>query len=119
MKLIVAGSRTIVNYALVSMHIEEYVPRPSEIVCGMAEGVDMLGYRWAEKNGVWVERFPANWKKFGKRAGILRNREMAEYADALLAFWDGWSRGTRNMIECMTDIGKPCTVKRVLCTSRR
>ena len=68
------------------------------MVSGGAVGVDMAGEAWAEKNGIPVVRYVPSWSKHGLYAGILRNREMAQNADALLAIWDGKSRGTANMI---------------------
>lgn len=71
----------------------------TEIVSGTCEGVDQLGEEWAERHGIPVKRFPADWKKYGRRAGPLRNQTMASYADALIAIWDGKSKGTRSMID--------------------
>lgn len=72
----------------------------TEVVSGACkEGVDRLGEEWAGRKGIPVKRFPADWNQYGRRAGPLRNREMAKYADALIAIWDGESRGTRNMID--------------------
>jgi hypothetical protein len=68
------------------------------IISGTCRGADLLGEQYARENNLPVYRFPANWKKYGKTAGYLRNRKMAEKADALVAFWDGKSRGTANMI---------------------
>ena len=70
-----------------------------EIVCGGATGADTLGKRFAEELGYSVKMFPADWKKYGRRAGPVRNQQMGEYADALIAFWDGISHGTKNMID--------------------
>lgn len=58
-----------------------------------------MGEGWAKRKGIPVKRFPADWNQYGRRAGPLRNREMARYADALIAIWDGKSRGTRSMID--------------------
>ncbi len=71
----------------------------TEIVSGTCKGVDQLGEEWAGRKGIPVKRFPADWNQYGRRAGPLRNREMAKYADALIAIWDGESRGTKNMID--------------------
>lgn len=71
----------------------------TEVVSGTCKGVDQLGEEWAERKGIPVKKFPADWSKHGRRAGPLRNREMAKYADALIAIWDGKSRGTRSMID--------------------
>lgn len=66
--------------------------------CGVAKGVDLLGKQWAINNGVPVKMFPANWKLHGNKAGFIRNVEMANYANALIAIWDGESSGTKHMI---------------------
>lgn len=72
---------------------------PTEIFSGVASGPDQLGESWARERGVPIRRFYADWSIFGKSAGPIRNREMAENADALIAIWDGESRGTANMIK--------------------
>lgn len=75
----------------------------TEVVCGKAPGVDTLGEVWGISNNIHVESFPAKWRVYGKkRAGKVRNLEMAAYADALIAVWDGSSPGTRHMIEAAT-----------------
>ena len=66
---------------------------------GTARGVDRFGEQWAIENNVAIKRFPADWDTHGKRAGYLRNIQMDDYADALIAVWDGESRGTKHMIE--------------------
>lgn len=71
----------------------------SEVVSGCARGADTLGERWAHDNNIPVRRFPADWDTHGSRAGYLRNIQMAEYADALVAVWDGRSKGTGHMID--------------------
>lgn len=71
----------------------------TEIVSGMAKGADNLGVAWARFIGLPCAEFPADWEEHGRAAGPIRNAEMAEYADALVAFWDGKSRGTKNMID--------------------
>ncbi len=70
-----------------------------EVISGTASGADTLGERYAKENGYKLTRFPADWNKHGKKAGYIRNCEMADYAEALIAFWDGESKGTKNMIE--------------------
>lgn len=71
----------------------------TQVVCGMARGADMLGLRWANRMQIPVVRFPANWDLYGKSAGYRRNVQMAENADALIALWDGKSRGTGHMVD--------------------
>ena len=97
MKTIIAGGRDYqFNYAdhefLDSLII-------TEVVCGGATGADECGRQWALTEDIPVKMFQADWAKHGKAAGPIRNREMAEYADRLVAFWDGKSRGTKNMID--------------------
>lgn len=70
-----------------------------EVVCGLAVGADTLGKDWAKANDIHLVTFPAEWDKYGKAAGAIRNVEMADYADALVAFWDGKSKGTKHMIQ--------------------
>lgn len=79
----------------------------TEIVSGGARGVDRLGERWAKRQGISLRKFTADWAEYGKKAGILRNITMAEYADALIAFWDGRSRGTKHMISEAKRRGMP------------
>ena len=99
MKVIIAGSRDITNYNLLLKVIEKSKFEITEVVSGTARGVDKLGERYAEENNIPLKKFPADWNKYNKMAGYLRNKQMAEYADALIAIWDGESRGTKNMID--------------------
>ena len=100
MKLIVAGSRNYTDKRRVFDLLNRLHLNKSnlEIVSGLAAGPDTFGKQWAEVNDVPVHEFPADWKKYGKSAGYRRNEDMAKFADALLAFWDGESRGTMHMI---------------------
>lgn len=76
-----------------------------EIISGTANGADRLGEAFALKYGIEVKRFPAQWHKYGKSAGYVRNNIMAQYAaksdelGVLIAFWDGKSKGTKMMID--------------------
>jgi hypothetical protein len=97
-KVIVAGSREFQDYDLLARTLDK-VPRPFEVVCGMSAGGDKLGRRYAHHNDLPVKEFPADWESLGKRAGPIRNTQMGDYADALIAFWDGKSRGTAHMID--------------------
>ena len=99
MKTIIAGSRDITDYDIVVQAINNCGWNISEVVCGMAKGVDTLGKEYAQKHNLPIHYFPADWNKHGKTAGIIRNRQMAENSEALIAVWDGESRGTKNMID--------------------
>jgi hypothetical protein len=96
-KLIVAGSRSFNDYQLLKTKLDFYLSNLQhvEIVSGTARGADQLGERYAREKGFSIKRFPADWS-LGKVAGYLRNKEMAEYANGLVAFWDGKSRGDEN-----------------------
>jgi len=107
MKVIVAGSRSITDATVVAKAIADSGFEVTELVCGRARGVDTLGEQWAFKNRVPVRLFHAGWDRYGRSAGIMRNLQMAVYADALVAIWDGSSPGTRNMIDTMKCLGKP------------
>lgn len=71
----------------------------TKVISGTAQGVDTLGEYWAIENSIPLWRFPADWNQYGKRAGYLRNQQMADVADALIAIWDGESKGTKHMID--------------------
>ena len=98
MRTIIAGSRTIKKFSLVEHAIIDSGFDISEVVSGEARGVDTIGEAWAAKNAIPIKCFPADWQRFGKAAGPKRNEAMAAYADALIAVWDGKSRGTASMI---------------------
>lgn len=98
MKLIIAGSRDITDYKILLEAIRYYKVKPTEIVCGKARGVDTLGEEFGKRNNIPIKYFPADWS-LGNSAGHIRNRQMGDYADALLAIWDGKSRGTKGMID--------------------
>lgn len=78
----------------------------TEIVSGGAKGIDKAGERFASKYELPLKRISANWEKLGKKAGFIRNVEMANYADSLLAIWDGKSKGTEHMINTMNKLKK-------------
>lgn len=82
------------------------------IVSGGCAGADLLGERYAKENGYSIDRYPAEWKEYGKIAGIMRNAVMADNADALIAYWDGISRGTKNMIDEARKRGLAVRIKR-------
>jgi hypothetical protein len=99
MKVIIAGSRGITVGWYVEAAIRESGFIITEIVSGRARGVDRLGEQWALRNNIPLKLFTANWNEYGKSAGSIRNTEMANYADGLIAIWDGRSLGTHNMIK--------------------
>jgi predicted Rossmann fold nucleotide-binding protein DprA/Smf involved in DNA uptake len=107
-KVIIAGSRGFSNYKLLREQCNKFLREKRKtsniiVVSGNARGADTLGEKYAQDEGFTLEIYPAQWKKFGKRAGYRRNEQMAEVADALIAFWDGSSKGTKHMIDIMNE----------------
>ncbi|MCI2230298.1 DUF2493 domain-containing protein [Polaribacter sp. MSW13] len=102
MKLIIAGSRNFTNYQKLKTVCNQFLQNQTdiEIVSGAHyKGADKLGEQYAKEKEYPVTKFPANWNRYGKAAGPKRNLQMVNYADALIAFWDGKSRGTLNTIK--------------------
>lgn len=102
MRTIIAGSRTIKDKSFVYGILNSFTDfKITEVVCGMAIGVDMIGYQWANDNGLPIKQFPAQWAIHGSKiAGFVRNEEMAKYAEALILIWDGSSKGSQHMLKC-------------------
>ena len=109
MKLIVAGSRTITDYSFLCKAMQRFLENEivEEIVSGGARGVDSLAEKYAHEKRIRVKKFDAQWERLGKKAGMVRNGEMATYADALLLIWDGKSVGSKHMKGCMELLNKP------------
>lgn len=115
-KVIIAGSRNFYDYNIVEDTVVSYfmscgiLKENVEIISGGARGADSLGEQLADSYGLKLTVFPAQWDIYGKAAGMIRNKEMADYAAKdsdkaiLFAFWNGQSRGTKGMI----DIAKRC-----------
>lgn len=116
-KIIIAGGRDFMDYNLLKEKVnkilqEKRVTHKIVIISGCARGADTLGVRYASENIFDVDKYPADWDKYGKKAGYMRNVEMAENADALIAFWDGKSKGTKHMIDIATERNLPIRVIR-------
>lgn len=113
MKVIIAGGRNITSYAAVlnAINASGWRDEITEVVCGMATGVDLLGKRWADSSGIPVKPFPVtkeDYRLFGRYQGPkVRNGRMAAYADALILVWDGKSGGSKDMKEKAEARGLP------------
>lgn len=119
MKCVIAGSRTIFDYKLFERVMKKYnFLDISEVVSGTAEGVDTLGEKWASKHGIKITRIKAEWTRLGKKAGVIRNKVMADYADIAIVIWDGSSPGSKNMIEEMKKLKKVCYVEQIDITTQ-
>jgi hypothetical protein len=109
MKLIIAGSRTIELTVLqLSSYLGDFtnIPKIKEVVSGGAKGVDTSGEEYAKTRDIQIKRFPYL-SELGKSGGPVRNKQMAEYSDALLLIWDGKSKGSANMKATMRKLNKP------------
>ena len=110
MIVIIGGSRSITDYAEVCRAIHDSGYEITKIITGGARGVDRLGERYAQEKGIPYESMAADWAK-GRWAGFARNRELSKLGDALIAVYDGQSRGTAHMIDLMKKLGKPTFVR--------
>ena len=101
MRVIIAGGRDFNDYEQLKTKCNHILQNQTdiEILCGCANGADKLGEKFALESYYKIKYFPADWNNKGKSAGYQRNIQMAEYADALIAFWNGNSRGTKHMID--------------------
>ena len=105
MKIAIIGSR-----GIVVKDPEKYVPECDEIVSGGARGVDSCAAEYAKRKGLKLTEFLPDYERYGRAAPIVRNRKIVDYADKIIAFWDGRSRGTLSVIRYAEKIGKPCEV---------
>lgn len=113
MKTIIAGSRGITDYNIVEQAVIESGFDITCVVSGMARGVDTLGEQWAIKNGINIQHFPADWNKFKKSAGYIRNADMAKIAEALIVIILNDSRGSLHMLELAQKKNIPIYCKRI------
>jgi hypothetical protein len=110
LKVIIAGGRDFNDYNLLKLKVDKILSQKKIthkifILSGNARGADSLGEQYAKENSLEIIKFPADWSTYGKQAGMKRNVEMANEADALIAFWDGNSHGTKHMIDIATKKG--------------
>jgi len=109
MKLAIIGSRE-----LSIDNLGDYLPKGvNEIVSGGAKGIDTVAAKYAEETGIPLTVFLPQYRLYGRGAPIVRNRQIVEYADAVLAFWDGKSNGTRSIIALCQKLNKPCQIVRL------
>ena len=101
-RVVVAGSRNFNDYEKLSSELDKFLmgKKNVTIISGTANGADKMGERYAKEHGIKIEQFPAEWGIYHKGAGPIRNLQMVKAADAVVAFWDNQSSGTRNIIDC-------------------
>lgn len=103
-RVVIAGSRIYNNYDEAKNYIDFCISRIKTqytlvFVSGGCKGADLLGERYAIDNGYIIEKYDAEWEKYGKSAGPKRNYQMSQIGDYFICFWDGTSRGTKSMID--------------------
>ena len=108
MKVAVVGSRSIS-----AIDIGKYISDGDEIVSGGAAGVDSCAAEYAKKNGLKLTVFLPQYERYGRAAPIARNKKIVDYADKIIAFWDGKSKGTLSVIKYAEKTGKQCEI--ILC----
>ena len=117
-KIVIAGCRnysdyeeakSFINLCLYELHKEHTIV----ILSGTSSGADAIGERYALENDFQIEKYPADWKRFGRSAGPIRNKQMAENFDFAICFWDGKSKGTKSMIDYVRKYGKYVIIKKI------
>jgi hypothetical protein len=107
MKTIIAGSRSSTyeqTRLAIILAVEDGLDI-TEVVSGTARGSDSHGEIYARYMDIPVKKFPADWNKYGNKAGVIRNKEMAEYAETAVIAWNGLSRGTKHMMNFAEEMG--------------
>ena len=110
-KIVVAGTRSFNDYNTAESYIKnclekENLNEPITFISGGCRGADLLGEKYAEKYGYPIEIHTAEWNKYGRAAGPIRNKEMAQTADIIICFWDRKSKGTKSLIEFAQSLNK-------------
>jgi len=121
-RVIVAGPRTFNDYKLLAETLDTYLPTlythlsDVQIVSGGARGADWLGELYATRNGIYLHVKPADWNRYGKGAGFIRNKQMADYATHCLCFQSSTdpTKGTQHMIDTANKALRAGTIKEVV-----
>ena len=117
-RVVIAGCRDYNNYDEAKIFIDFCLSDIRKennivIVSGCASGADAIGERYAKENGFKVEKYPADWKSYGRSAGPIRNKQMAQISDYVICFWDNKSKGTKSMINNALKYNKPVRIKKI------
>lgn len=106
--LAVVGSRTLDNYELVKMELDHFFKSwyVTDIVSGGAIGADSLAERYAKEHQIPLIVIKPDYTKHGKSAPFIRNTTIAEQCDIMVAFWDGVSKGTEDVVKKTVKLGK-------------
>ncbi|MBQ4316605.1 MAG: DUF2493 domain-containing protein [Oscillospiraceae bacterium] len=118
MQIVICGCRDFYDKKVFTEFVDKCLAETASereicILSGHCSGVDAMAEEYAAEHGLKVKLYPAEWARYGKAAGPKRNNQMAKDASAVIAFWDGRSRGTKNMIDTATKLNKPVFVKMI------
>lgn len=109
-KLAIVGSRDYTDYESFKAIVDSIISLNNlnvyKIISGRARGTDTMAEQYAKENSIPMQVFKANWEIFGKKAGMMRNRDIVANSDYVLAFWDGESKGTKGTIDMARKDGK-------------
>jgi len=116
----IIGSRDFTDNKLFERSLKEFLSNLNngnngnkvikEIISGGARGADTLAEKYAISNNIPIRIFYPDWDTYGKKAGLIRNRQIVESSDYILAFWDGQSSGTKSSIDIANELGKPIII---------
>jgi len=107
MRIAIVGSRTFKNYNLLTDIMHRFTGEISNIISGGAKGADSLGEEYANFWQIKFTVFRPNWTRHGKSAGFVRNQQIVNACDMVIAFWDGISKGTKDTIDKARVAKKP------------
>ena len=99
MNVAIIGSRSFTDYERAERFLAEQNIDISRIISGGAKGADAIAERYASEHGISITVYLADWTRYGRGAGMIRNNLIIADADVVIAFWDGDSKGTKNSIE--------------------
>lgn len=99
MNVAIIGSRTFTDYERAKQFLAALDLDISRIISGGARGADAIAERYAAEHGIPTTIYPADWERYGRGAGMIRNKQIIADADLVVAFWDGASKGTKNAME--------------------
>lgn len=117
-RLVIFGSREFSDYPMLERKLDSLLSKKIAegyeiiVISGAARGADSLGEKYAKSRGYAIERYPANWNKYGKSAGYRRNETMAQMSDAGVGFWNGISKGTGHMVNLLKKYNKEFRIVR-------
>ena len=117
-RLVIAGCRKFNDYQVLKEYVDFCISKVQKeyqivVLSGGCAGADIMGERYALERGLAVERYSADWKKYGRAAGPIRNEKMAQKADYVICFWDGKSKGTASMIRYAQKYNKPLKIFKI------